>query len=138
MDVELAAGEFVLDDIDEEAAMKKNLAKHKQQSGNRERSELLGCDHKQARAEIRSNLREGYYVSHSGKKAIRVVHNLGRCFMLPEVDYLSFTFDGTTFPDWCAYDTVASGVQSRLSSRTFLDLLGQTLIHQAMIEVYSV
>ena len=82
------------------------LAKQKQQSGNRERSELLGSDPKQTRAEIRSNLREGYYISHSGKKAIRVLHDLGRCYMLPGVDYLSFTFGGTTFPDSCVYDTV--------------------------------
>ena len=106
VDVELAAGEIVLDDIDEEAAMKNNLAKQKQQSGNRERSELLGSDHKQARAEIRSNLQEGYYISHSGKKAIRVLHFLGRCYMLPGVDYLSFTFGGSSFPDSSAHDTV--------------------------------
>ena len=39
---ELAAGEVVLADIDEELAMKKLQAKQKQQSGNRERSELHG------------------------------------------------------------------------------------------------
>ena len=106
VDSELAAGEIVLDDIDEELATKKMLAKRKQQSGNRERSELLGSDPKQTRAEIRSNLREGYYISHSGKKAIRVSHYLGRCYMLLGVDYLSFTFGGTAFPDSSAYDTV--------------------------------
>ena len=121
-----------MDDIDEELAMKKILAKRKQQSGNRERSELLGSDHKQARAEICSNLREGCYISHSGKKAIRVLHYLGRCYMLPGVDYLSFTFGGTTFPDSTLF---ASGVQSRQSTWTFLDLQEQTLLHQAMIDV---
>ena len=39
VDAELASGDIVLDDIDEELAMKKMLAKRKQQSGNRERSE---------------------------------------------------------------------------------------------------
>ena len=106
VDVELAAGEIVLDDIDEEAAVKKNLARQKQQSGNRERSELLGSDDKQTGAEIRSNLQEGYYISHSGKKSFRVLHFLGRCCMLPGVDYQSFTFGGTSFPDSSAYDTV--------------------------------
>ena len=95
VDSELAAGEIVLDDIDEKVAMKKILAKQKQQSGNRERSELLGSDPRQTWAEIRSNLREGYYISHSGKKAIRVPRYLGRCYMLPGDDYLSFTFGGT-------------------------------------------
>ena len=45
-------------------------------------------------------------MSHSGKKATRVLHFLGRCYMLPGVDYLSFTFGGTTFPDSSAYDNV--------------------------------
>ena len=138
VDSELPVGEIVVDDIDEGVAMKKKLAKQKQQSGNRERSELLGSDHKQARTEIRSNLREVYYVSHSGKKAIRVLHYLGRCYMLPGVDYLSFTFGGTAFPDSSAYDTLQVVCKSRLSSRTFLDHLGQTLLHQAMIDVHSV
>ena len=98
-----------MDDIDEELAMKKIHANQKQQSGNRERSELVGSDHKQARTEIRSNLREGYYISHSGKNAFRVLHYLGRCYMLPGVDYLSFSFGGTTFPDSSVYDMFASG-----------------------------
>ena len=110
VDSELAAGEIALDDIDEELAMKKIHAKQKQQSGNRERSELVGSDHKQARTEIRSNLREGYYISHSGKNAIRVLHYLGRCYMLPGVDYLSFSFGGTTFPDSSVYDIVCKWV----------------------------
>ena len=84
----------------------RNCLKEKQQAGNRSRSELLGSDHKQARSEFRSKLQEGYYISHSGKKAIRVVHCLGRCYMLPGVDYLSFSYAGLQFPASDEYDTV--------------------------------
>ena len=94
-----------MDGIDEKLAMKKMLAKRNQQSGNLERSELLGSDPKQTRAEIRSNLQEGYYISHSGKKAICVLHYLGRCYMLPGADSF-FNFRSTAFPDSNAYDTV--------------------------------
>ena len=138
VDSELAAGELALDDIHEEVAMMKILAKRKQQSGNRERSELLGSDQKQARAGIRSNLREGYYVSHSGKKATRVLHHLGRCYMLPGVDYLHLPLVVLRSRIRVPTTLFASGVQSGLSSRTFLDLLGQTLLHQAMIDFHSV
>ena len=105
-DCEVAPCELSLDNLDEEADVRKKLSKEKQQAGNRGRSELLGSDHKQARLEIRSQLQEGYYISHSGKKAIRVVHCLGRCYMLPGVDYLSFSYAGEQFPASDAYDSV--------------------------------
>ena len=105
-DCDVAPCELSLDILDEEAEGRKKVSKEKQQAGNRGRSELLGSDHKQARSEIRSQLQEGYYISHSGKKAIRVVHCLGRCYMLPGVDYLSFTYAGEQFPASDAYDSV--------------------------------
>ena len=106
VDCDLVPGELALDNLDEEAELQNKLSKEKQQAGNRGRSELLGSDHKQARSEIRSQLQEGYYISHSGKKAIRVVHCLGRCYMLPGVDYLSFSYAGLQFPASDEYDTV--------------------------------
>ena len=105
-DCDLVPDELALDNLDEEAEARKKLSKEKQQAGNRGRSELLGSDHKQARCEIRSQVQEGYYISHSGKKAIRVVHCLGRCYMLPGVDYLSFSYAGLQFPAYDEYDTV--------------------------------
>ena len=98
VDCDLVPGELALDNLDEEAEPRNKLSKEKHQSGNRGGSELLGSDHKQARSEIRSQLQEGHYISHSGKKAIRVVHCLGRCYMLPGVDYLSFCYAGLQFP----------------------------------------
>ena len=105
-DCDLAPGELALDILDEDAEARKKLSKEKQQAGNRGRSELLGSDHKQARLEIRSQLQSGYYISYSGKKNIRVVHCLGRCYMLPGVDYLSFVYAGEQFPASDAYDCV--------------------------------
>ena len=107
VDCDLIPGELALDNHDEDAELQNKLSEEKQQSANRSRSELLGSDHKQARSEIRSKLQEGYYISHSGKKAIRVVHCLGRCYMLPGVDYLSFSYAGSQFfPASDEYDTV--------------------------------
>ena len=105
-DCDLAPGELALDILDEDAEVRKKLSKEKQQAGNKGRSVLLGSNHKQARLEIRSQLQSGYYISYSGKKSIRVVHCLGRCYMLPEVDYLSFIYAGEQFPASDAYDCV--------------------------------
>ena len=103
---DIAPGELALDPLDEDAEERKKLAKEKQQAGNRDRSERLGLDHKQARLEIRSQLQSGYYISYSGKKNIRVVHCLGRCYMLSGVDYLSFVYAGDQFPASNTYDCV--------------------------------
>ena len=86
--------------------MKKKIAKEKQQVWNRSRSELLGSDHKTSRAALRDQLDAGYYISYSGKKAIKVLHCLGHCFMLPGVDYMSYDYMGTVIPASSSYDTV--------------------------------
>ena len=117
VDCDLIPGELAPDNVDEEAEIRKKLSKEKQQSGNRGRSELLGSDHKQARSEIRSKLQEGYYISHSGKKAIWVVHRLGRCYMLPGVDYLSFSYAGLQFPASMSMTLCASGVRELQNQR---------------------
>ena len=92
--------------LDESLAMEKKTAKEKQQVWNRSRSELLGSDHKMTRASIRDQLDPGYYISYSGKKAIKVLHCLGHCFMLPGVDYMSYDYMGTVIPASSSYDTV--------------------------------
>ena len=92
--------------LDESLAMRKKTAKEKQQVWNRSRSELLGSDHKITRASIRDQLEPGYYISYSGKKAIKVLHRLGHCFMLPGVDYMSYDYMGTVIPDSSSYETV--------------------------------
>ena len=86
--------------------MKKKASKEKQQVWNRSRSELLGVDHKQARNLLRAKLAPEYYVSSSGKKAIKVLHMLGECYMLPGMDYMSYQYAGSSFPNADAFDTV--------------------------------
>ena len=61
---------------------------------------------------------EGYYISHSGKKAIRMVHCLGRCYMLPGVDYLPFCYAGLQFPASDDYDTVRKCEGYRIQGRS--------------------
>ena len=61
--------------------MMKKASKEKQQVWNRSRSELLGADHKQAWTLLRAELAPGYYISSSGKRAIKVLHTLGKCYM---------------------------------------------------------
>ena len=55
------------DELHEDLALRKKLAKQKQQSWNRGRSELLGTDHELTGAAIRSEPEPGYYISKSGK-----------------------------------------------------------------------
>ena len=59
-DVELVPGELLPeDDLDEALAIKKKVEKEKQQTWNRDRSELLGTDHKQTRGALRAELEPG-------------------------------------------------------------------------------
>ena len=84
--------------LDEALTAKEKLSKEKQQVWNRGRSELLGSDHKQTRADIRSNLER--------KKKIKVLHRLVQCFMLPGVDFMSYEYAGTSFPEVSSNETV--------------------------------
>ena len=98
--------------------------------------ELLGSDHKQAPAEIQSPRgllcfplwEEGYTCPPLSRSMQHVAWST--IFLLPLVVLRSRIRVLTTL--------FASGVQSRLSSRTSPDHLRQTLLHQAMIEVFSV
>ena len=69
------------------------------------RMSLLGKSPKEARASIRAALEPGFYVSCSGKK-VRYLHQLGKCYLLPGVDFINYTFAGNTFPKKAEYDTV--------------------------------
>ena len=101
-------------------------------------------DHKQARSEIRSKLQEGYFFSHSGKKAIRVVHCLGRCYMLLGVDYLSFSYAGLQFPasddydtvcKWCARATESKGRSGVFRYKHFVVFRRVRLPHEGSVEL---
>ena len=96
--MELFPGGLLADDIlDEPVAMKKNVAKDRQQSWNRGRSDVVGGDHKQVRIAIRAELEPGYFISSSGKKGIKVLHRLGQCHMMPGVDCMTYEYAGTSW-----------------------------------------
>ena len=106
-DVILLAGDLLPDDtLRKAAALKEKLSREEQQRWNRGRSKVLGDDHKKARIAIRAELEPGYYISSSGKKRIKVLHRLGQCYMLPEVDYVAYEFVGNFFPAPALYDAV--------------------------------
>ena len=101
--------EFVLvqdDQPDEELATKKLESKFRQQSWNRERTQWLGTDPKEARTKLRSELQPGFYVSTSGKRNIRTLHQLGLCYMLPGVDFMRYTYAGSALPGSSDFDNV--------------------------------
>ena len=100
---ELRTDEFAPDEsLEQELLLKRKASKEKQQAWNRGRSELLGADHKQTRTRLRAELAPGYYISNSGKRAIKVLHMLVRCYMIPGVDYNI----GTSLPSADSYDMV--------------------------------
>ena len=103
--------------LDESLAMKKKTAKEKQQVWNRSRSELLGSDHKTTRASIRDQLETGYYISYSGKKAIKVLHRLGHCFMLPELIICLMIIWALLFPIPHPTIRFANGARRKLTSQ---------------------
>ena len=70
------------------------------------RTETLGPSPKEARARIREELESGFYVCRSGKKKVKTLHQLGRCYLLPGVDYLDFSFLGKAMPRNSEYDCV--------------------------------
>ena len=54
------------------------------------RSKLLGRDPRAVRAELRSKLEPGYYLSETGRSNTLILHRLGACFAIPGLDYLKF------------------------------------------------
>ena len=70
------------------------------------RTEILGSNPKERRAQIRDMLEPGFYLCRSGKKRIRTVHRLGDCFALPGVDYFDYDYLGLPMPKRSGYDVV--------------------------------
>ena len=116
-DCDIVPEELALDDLDEEAEVRKKLSKEKQQAGNRGRSELLGSDHKQARSEIRSQLQEGYYISHSGRRLFELctAWDVATC-CLELITYLSHT-QACSFRPPMNMTVCASGVRGLQNRR---------------------
>ena len=62
---------------------------------------------KEARAKIRAELEAGFHTCRFGNKKVRTLHQLGRCYLLPGVDYLDYSFAGEE-----AQDTMVSVVSA--------------------------
>ena len=62
------------------------------------RTELLGTNPRERRAEIRKSMELGFYISLSGKRKIKTLHLLGTCVMVPTIDYffVCWTLDAQT------------------------------------------
>ena len=77
------------------------------------RTEALGSNPREARAQIRQTLPAGFYFCRAGKKRTRVLHHLGSCYALPGIDYLDYSHMGARMPSRAEYDVIC-----RLCSRT--------------------
>ena len=70
------------------------------------RTQTLGNNPRERREALRAACEPGYYICLSGKRSIRTLHCLGKCFMVPGVDYQRFSFSGRLAPAASDYDTV--------------------------------
>ena len=70
------------------------------------RTQALGNNPRECREALRAVCEPGYYICLSGKRSIRTLHCLGKCFMVPGVDYQRFSFSGRLAPAASDYDTV--------------------------------
>ena len=80
------------------------------------RTEILGSNPRERRAQIRDMLEPGFYLCRSGKKRIRTVHTLGDCFALPGVDYFDYDYLGLAMPKRTTYDVIC-GLCSKKDAR---------------------
>ena len=80
------------------------------------RTEILGSNPRERRAQIRDTLEPGFYLCRSGKKRIRTVHRLGDCFALPGVDYFDYDYLGLAMPKRTTYDVIC-GLCSKKDAR---------------------
>ena len=62
------------------------------------RLSVLGSSPKEARSRIPAALEPGFYICRSDKKKVRTLHQLGRCYLLPGVDYIDHTSAGLVVP----------------------------------------
>ena len=85
----------------------------KQRKGNAEaRIATLGENPKEARTALRSQLEPGYYVCLSGKKKIKTLHQLGKCYLFPGVDYLDYSCHEVALPRISTYECILSILRS--------------------------
>ena len=110
--VQLPSEQLLLEEVAHEQRMaEKAETRKKQQMWNNERTAKLGTNPREFRRQLRESLDQGFYVAVSSKKKIRTLHFLGECYLLPTLDYTTFSFLGPRLPSrslhdqtckWCA------------------------------------
>ena len=70
------------------------------------RTEQLGSNPRETRRVLREQLEQGFYISYTRKKHIRILHRLGSCYNLPGLDYQSYRIMGTEMPASLEYDNI--------------------------------
>ena len=58
------------------------------------RNSILGENPRWRREQIRAGLPDGFYICISGKRSVRTLHLLGRCYLLQDVDYWRYSYEG--------------------------------------------
>ena len=109
VDCDLVPGDVVLDNLDEEVEARKKLSKDKQQVT--EVDPNFSVQITNSVQNFGQSCRKVSTCRIQAKKAIRVVHCLGRCYMLFGIDYLSFSCACLQFPASEEYKHCASGVR---------------------------
>ena len=135
-DCDVVPGELALDDLDEEAEVRKKLSKEKQQAGNRGRSELLGSDHKQVRRFVH-NCRKGTIFRTLARRVFElcIVWVVATC-CLELIIYLSHT-QACSFRPPMSMTVCANGVRGLQNQRQIQGLQVQTLRRPPTSEVTS-
>ena len=103
--VQLPSEQLLLEEEEHEQRMvEKAETKKKQQMWNNERTAKLGSNPKEYRKQLRDSLDQRFYVAVSSKKKIRTLHLLGQCYLLPSLDYMTFSFLAPRLPSRNLYD----------------------------------
>ena len=110
--VQLPSEQLLLEEEEQEQqASAKAEARKKQQLWNNECTAKLGTNPREFRRQLRESLDQGFYVAVSSKKKIRILHLLVECYLLPTIDYTTYSFHGPCLPSrslhgqvckWCA------------------------------------
>ena len=88
----------------EQRLVEKAEIRKKQQAWNDGRRAKLGSNPREYRKQLRESLDPGFYAAVSSKKRIRTLHLLGECYMLPTLDYMTFSYLGPSLPSRNLYD----------------------------------
>ena len=116
--------------LDEVAAQVLQEPQHKGRLGDAfvydvHRMSVLWKSPKEARASIRAAREPGFYISSSGMRKLRSLHQLGKCYILPGVVVMNYMFAGNALSKKAEYDNVCRlcasvGVQNQFQAASWM------------------